>query len=108
MTLIVIEDLKTPKKSIETKTERFQYDLEQIRKISEISEFSILLYTQDRKHGNLGKYSFNSNFDSLGCVMVQEKKPKTSEVSEFVILPYNQNRKLGNLEKFWFYVFNYL
>ena len=29
MTLIAIQDLKTPKKSIEIKTKRFQYDLEQ-------------------------------------------------------------------------------
>ena len=29
MTLIVIQDLKTPKKSIETKPKSFQYDLEQ-------------------------------------------------------------------------------
>ena len=59
MTLIVIQYLKAPKKSIETKTKRFQYDLEQkgkfprfpsfrfcsILKIenSEISESSILI-----------------------------------------------------------------
>ena len=29
MTLIVIQYLKAPKKSIDTKTKRFQYDLEQ-------------------------------------------------------------------------------
>ena len=33
-------------------------------KISEVSEFSILSYTQNRKLGNLGKRSFTSNFDS--------------------------------------------
>ena len=33
-------------------------------KISEISEFSILPYTQNRKLGNLGKCSFTSNFHS--------------------------------------------
>ena len=59
MTLIAIQDLKTQKKSTETKTKRFQYDLEQkgkfprfsgfrfcpIPKIenSEISEISLLL-----------------------------------------------------------------
>ena len=59
MTLIVIQDLKAPKKSIATKTKRFQYDLEQkgkflrfpsfrfcpIPKIKnlEISEMSLLL-----------------------------------------------------------------
>ena len=34
-------------------------------KISEVSEFSILSYTQNRKLGNLGKCSFTSNFDSI-------------------------------------------
>ena len=59
MTLIIIQDLKITKKSIETKTKRFQYDLEQkgkfprfpsfrfcsIPKIenSEISEISLLI-----------------------------------------------------------------
>ena len=59
MTLIIIQDLKIPKNSIETKTKRFQYDLEQkgkfprflsfrfcsIAKIesSEISENSLLI-----------------------------------------------------------------
>ena len=33
-------------------------------KISDVSEFSILPYTQNRKLGNLGKCSFTSNFDS--------------------------------------------
>ena len=33
-------------------------------KISEVSEFSILSYTQNRKLGNLGRCSFTSNFDS--------------------------------------------
>ena len=32
-------------------------------KISEVSTFSILPYTQNRKLGNLGKFSFTSNFD---------------------------------------------
>ena len=38
--------------------------------ISEVSEFSILPYTQNRKLGNLRKCSFIWNFDSscnLGC-----------------------------------------
>ena len=92
--------------------------LEEKRKISDVSEFSILTYTQNRKLGNLGKFSFSSNFDSscnLRCKnnkkvrqnlkgqdMLLEEKKKISEVSEFSILPYTQNRKLGNLRKFSF------
>ena len=37
--------------------------LEKKVKISEVSEFSILPYTQNRKLGNLGKFSFTSNFE---------------------------------------------
>ena len=34
-------------------------------KISEVSEFSILSYTQNQKLGNLEKCNFTSNFDSI-------------------------------------------
>ena len=37
---------------------------EEKKNISEVSEFSILLYTQNRKLGNLVKCSFTSNFDN--------------------------------------------
>ena len=37
---------------------------EGIVKISEVSEFSILPYTLNRKLGNFGKCYFTSNFDS--------------------------------------------
>ena len=37
---------------------------EEKKKISEISKFSILSYTQNRKLENLGKCSFTSNVDS--------------------------------------------
>ena len=39
MTLIAIQDLKTPKKSIEIKTKRFQYDLEQRGKFPTFPSF---------------------------------------------------------------------
>ena len=102
MTLIIIQDLKIPKNSIETKTKRFQYDLEEKGKFprfpssrfcsipeienSEISENSLLI--QILTGQNL-----------KGCVMVEKEKTKTYE---FLILAYNQNRKLGNLGKFCF------
>ena len=85
-------------------------------KISEVSEFSILSYTQNRKLGNLGKCSFTSNFDSSSNLRFRNdkneltqklegrdilllKKVKISEVSEFSILSYTQNQKLGILGK---------
>ena len=90
--------------------------LEEKQKISEVSDFPILPYTQNRKLGNLGKCSFTSNFDSScnlrfrndknelrqklkGQDMLLEEKKKISEISEFWILSYTQNRKLGNLGK---------
>ena len=39
--------------------------LEVKKKTSKVSEFSILLYNQNRKLGNFGKCSFTSNFDGF-------------------------------------------
>ena len=47
-------------------------------KISDVSEFSILPYTQNGKLGNLGKCSFTSNFDS-SCNLRCKKTPKLTE-----------------------------
>ena len=85
-------------------------------KISEVSEFSILSYTQNRKLGNLEKCSFTLHFDSSCNLrfrndknelrqklksqdMLLEEKKNISEISKFSILSYTQNRKLGNLGK---------
>ena len=79
-------------------------------KISEVSKFSILSYTQNRKLRNHGKCYFTSNFNSSfnlrfrncknelrqklkGQYMLIEEKKKISEIS------VGQNRKLGNLGK---------
>ena len=59
--------------------------LEEKNKISEVSEFSILPYTQNRILGNLGKCSFTSNFDSscnLRCKNDKRTKIENSEISE--------------------------
>ena len=88
-------------------------------KIFEISEFSVLSFTQSQKLGNLGKCSFTSNFDSSCNLrfrndkneprqklksqdMLLEEKKKISEISEFSILSYAQNRRRGNLGKWSF------
>ena len=90
--------------------------LEEKKKNFEISEFSILSYTQNRKLGNLEKCSFTLNFDSSCNLrfrndknelrqklksqdMLLEEKKNISEISKFSILSYTQNRKLGNLGK---------
>ena len=43
-------------------------------KLTEVSEFSILFYTQNRKLGNLGKSSVTSNFDSCNSEIESDKK----------------------------------
>ena len=43
-------------------------------KISEVSKFLILPYTQSRKLGNIGKCSFTSNFD--GCCNLSSETTK--------------------------------
>ena len=46
------------------KAKRSQYGLRRKMNISEVSEFLILPYTQNRKLGNLGRMSLLSNSDS--------------------------------------------
>ena len=58
LTVIITQDLKTTKIWTEQKTESFPYKLKQKIKISEIFEFLILPYTQDRKPGNLGNFVY--------------------------------------------------
>ena len=96
--------------------------------ISKVSEFSVLLYTQNQKRGNLRKSSFASTFGNiwnsksknwkndlnkktltLWCGL--RRKVLISKVSKFLILPYAWNQKLGNLGKLSstsdFYLFDY-
>ena len=46
-------------------------------KISEVSEFSILSYTQNRKLGNLEKCCFTLNFDSSCNLRCKNNKKLT-------------------------------
>ena len=64
--------------------------LEEKKTISEVSEFSILPYTQNQKLGNLGKCSFTSNFDSCYNLRFRQKlkilkwiKKKKRKLSRF-------------------------
>ena len=63
-------------------------------KISEVSQFSILLYTQNRKLGNLGKWCFTSNFDS-SCNLRCKNDKKLTETK-----PESQDRFLEEKIKF--------
>ena len=74
---------------------------------SEVSKFSILSYTQNRKLENLGKFFCSNKWLkndqkqkklTLWCGL--RRKMSISEVSKFSILPYTQNRKLGISESF--------
>ena len=55
---------------------------EENMKISEVSEFSILPYTQNRKLGNLGNFYFASNFDSSCNVRCKNDKKLTEAKPE--------------------------
>ena len=93
-------DAKTTKNLLRQQLKVQDMLLEEEKKISEISKFSILSYPQNRKLGNLGKCSFTSNFDSScnlrsrndknelrqklkGQDMLLEEKKKNSEISDF-------------------------
>ena len=47
-------------------------------KISDVSEFLVLSYTQNRKLGNFGKCFFTSNFDS-SCNLRWKNNKKLTE-----------------------------
>ena len=55
------------------------------KKMSEVSEFSILLYTQNRKLGNLGKRCFTSNFIS-SCNLRCKNDKKITEAKIYIVL----------------------
>ena len=63
MTLIIIQDLKITKKSIETKTKRFQYDLEQKGKFPRFPSFRFCSIPKI-ENSEISENSL-SNFDSL-------------------------------------------
>ena len=65
MTLIIIQDLKITKKSIETRTKRFQYDLEQNGKFPRFPSFPFCSIPKIENSEISRKKNFNSNFDSL-------------------------------------------
>lgn len=56
------------KNELRQKLAGWYIDLEEKNKISEVSEFSILPYTQRSKLRNLPKFSFTSNFDPFDCI----------------------------------------
>ena len=77
---------KKKKKWSETKTNMFRYDLQQQqKKVSEISMFSILPCTQNWKLGNLGNFSFTSNFDS-SCNLRCKKNDLRQNLKDCVIV----------------------
>ena len=72
--------------------------LEEKKKISEVSEFSILFYTLNRKLGNLRKCSFTSNFGSC-CNLTCKNNKKVSETKS-LRSRYAFRRKIENLRSF--------
>ena len=65
LTVVITQNLKTTKIWTERKTGRFRYELKEKVKIYEISEFSILTYTQI-ENSEISEILFTSNFDT-GC-----------------------------------------
>ena len=76
--------------------------LEEKKKISEVSKFSILPYTQNGKLGNLGKCSFTSNFDC--CYNLRFRNDKNGLRQELQITKWikKKKRKLSRFPNFQF------
>ena len=70
--------------------------LEEKRKILELSKFSILTYTRNRKLGNLKKRYFTSNFNS-SCNLRCKNDKKLTE-SKTCRSAYTSRRKIENSE----------
>ena len=58
--------------------------LKEKNKISEVSEFLILSYTQNRKLGNLGECSFISNFDICCNIRFRNDKNELRQKLNFI------------------------
>ena len=76
--------------------------LEEKKKISEISEFSILSYTQNRKLGNLGKCSFTSNFESCCNLRFRNDKNELRQKRKVIKWIKKKKRKLPRFPSFRF------
>ena len=76
--------------------------LEEKNKISEVSEFSILPYTQNQNLGDLGKCSFTSNFDS--CYNLRFRKDKNELRQKLKVIKWikKKKRKLPRFPNFRF------
>ena len=76
--------------------------LEKIKKISEISEFSILPYTQNPKLVNLGKCSFTSNFDGSWNLRFRNNKNKLRQKLTVIKWIKKNKRKFPRFPSFRF------
>ena len=76
--------------------------LEEKKKISEISEFPILAYTQNRKLGNLGKCSFTSNYDSSCNLKFRNDKNEPRQKPDVIKWIKKKKRKLPRFPSFRF------
>ena len=76
--------------------------LEEKKKISEVSEFSILFYTQNRKLGNLGKCSFTSNFDNSCNLRFKNDKNELRQKLKGQDMLLEEKRKFPRFPSFRF------
>ena len=74
--------------------------LEEKKKISEMSEFSILPYTQNWKLRNLGKCSFTSNFDSSYNLRFRNDKNELSQ--KLKVIKWTKKKKRNFLRSLSF------
>ena len=76
--------------------------LEEKTKISEISQFSILSYTQNRKLGNLRKCSVTPNFDSSCNLKFRNDKNKLRQKLKGQDMLLEEKRKFPRFPSFRF------
>ena len=64
------QDRKTKQMTLDKEKYNFMmwFSKKKKKKTSEVSKFSLWLYPQNRKHVNLGKFSFALNFDCFDSI----------------------------------------
>ena len=71
-------------------------------KISEVSEFSILSYTQNQKLGNLGKCPFSSNFDSICNLRFRSNENELRQKLKGQDMLFRRKNFFSRFPSFWF------
>ena len=82
---------KNQKNDLQQEKCNFKMRFEKKKIISEICKFLVWPYKQNRKLGNLGKFSFALNFDCIKCRNVEDFHWILKEWTSYLLIQRNKN-----------------